>query len=141
MLCAVMFPEPAILGFAVVDILVRFFAFNLPFELLFLMIVLVVGRFMVLFFGSNVVFEVVEVVSVLIVVVLLEVVPVLEVVRDKGGSVIIGWIMAENMVVASSIRVSTTSGSAMFVRPGVGGVVSSSTFSLLPSSGVKVTKG
>lgn len=140
MLCAVMFPEPAVLGFAVVDILVRFFAFDLPFELPFLMMVLMVGRLTVLFFGSNVVLEVVEVVSVLVVVVLLEVVPVLEVVRDKGGSVMIGWIMAENMVVASSVRVSTTSGSAMFVRPGVG-VVSSSTFSLLPSSGVKVTKG
>lgn len=141
MLCAVIFPEPAVLeGFAVVDILVRFFAFDLPLKLPFLVIVLVVGRLTVLFFGSNVVLEVVEVVSVLVVVVLLEVVPVLEIVRDEGGSVMIGWIIAENMVVASSARVSTTSGSAMFVRPGVE-VVSSSMFSLLPSSGVRVTKG
>lgn len=136
-----MFPELAVLeGFVVVDILVRFFAFDLPFELPFLVMVLVVGRLTVLFFGSSVVLEVVEVASVLVVVILLEVIPGLEVVRDKGGSVTIGWIIAENMVVVSPVRVSTTSGSAMFVRPGVG-VVSSSTFSLIPSSGVRVTKG
>lgn len=136
-----MFPEPATLeGFVVVDILVRFFAFDLPFEPPFLVMVLVVGRLTVLFFGSNVVLEVVEVASVFVVVLLLEVTPGLEVVRDKGGSVTIGWIIVENKVVVSSIRVSTTSGSAMFVRPGVE-VVSSSTFSLLPSSGIRVTKG
>lgn len=137
-----MFPEPATLeGFAVVDILVRFFAFDLLFELPFLVMVLVVGRLTVLFFGSSVVLEVVEVASVFVVVVLLEVTPGLEVVRDKGGSVTIGWIIVENKVVVSSVRVSTTSGSAMFVRPGVEVVVNSSTFSLLPSSGVRVTKG
>lgn len=135
-----MFPEPASLeGFAVVDILVKFFAFDLPFELPFLVMVLVVGRLAVLFFEGNVVLEVVEVASVLVVV-LLEVTPGLEVVRGKGGSVTIGWIIVENKVVVSSVRASTTSGSAIFVRPGVE-VVNSSTFSLLPSSGVRVTKG
>lgn len=136
-----MFPELTVLeGFAVVDILVRFFAFDLPFQLPFLVIVLVVGRLKVLFFGSNVILEVVEVASVFVAVILLEVILGLEVVRDKGGPVTIGWIIVENMVVVSSVRVSTTSGSAMFVRPGVR-VVSSSMFSLLLSSGVRVTKG
>lgn len=136
-----MFPELTVLeGLAVLDILVRFFAFDLPFELPFLMKSLVVGRLTVLFFGSSVVFEVVEVASVLVAVGLLEVMPGLEVVLDKGGSVTIGWIIVENMVVVSPVRVSTTSGSAIFITLGVG-VVNSSTFSLMPSSGVRVTKG
>lgn len=104
-----MFPATALEDLVVVDILVRFFALDL-FELLFLMMVLAVGRLAVMFFGNIVVFEIVEVVSVIVVVVtvvvvvLPEVVPELEVVvRDKDGSVTIGWRIVENMVVVSPI--------------------------------------
>lgn len=133
-LWAVMFPPMALAGLAVVDSLVRFFAFDLPFVLPFLVIGLMVGRLTVLFFESNVVFGAVEIASVLV---LLGIVVGIEVVWDKGGSVTIGYNMVENLVVVS-IRVSTASGSAMFVKLGVG-VVSSSRFSLILSSGV--TKG
>lgn len=129
-----MFPPMALAGLAVVDSLVRFFAFDLPFVLPFLVIGLMVGRLTVLFFESNVVFGAVEIASVLV---LLGIVVGIEVVWDKGGSVTIGYNMVENLVVVS-IRVSTASGSAMFVKLGVG-VVSSSRFSLILSSGV--TKG
>lgn len=103
-----MFPATALEDLVVVDILVRFFALDL-FELLFLMMVLAVGRLAVMFFGNIVVFEIVEVVSVIVVtvvvvVVLPEVVPELEVVvRDKDGSVTIGWRIVENVVVVSPI--------------------------------------
>lgn len=130
---AVMFPLTALAGLAVVDILVRFFAFDLPFELPFLVMGLEVGRLTVLFFGSNIVFEVVEIASVLVVD-LLGIVLEVEVVWDKGGSVTIGWRTVKNLVVVS-IRGSTASGSSMFVKLGVG-VVSSSMFSLIPSSSV-----
>lgn len=84
-----MFPLMALTGLAVVDILVRFLDFDLPFELPFLVMGLAVGRLAVLFFGSNGVFGVVEIVSVLVVD-LLEIVLGTEVVWDKGGSVTIG---------------------------------------------------
>jgi len=104
-----MFPAIALEDLVVVDILVKFLVFDLFFKLLFLMIVLAVGRLTVLFFGNIVVLEIVEVVSVLVVivpvaVVLSEVVPGFEVVvRDKGGSVTIGWRIVENVVVVSPI--------------------------------------
>lgn len=128
-----MFPSTALAGLAVVDNLVRFFAFDLPFELPLLVMGLMVGRLTMLFFGSDVVFGVVVIVSVLVVGTLGIVVGI-EVVWDKGGSVTIGWRMVENLVVVS-IRASGASGSAMFVKPGVE-VASSSRLSLIPSSGV-----
>lgn len=92
--CAVMFPPAALVGFAVVDILVRFFAFDLPFELPFLAMVLMVGRLAVLPFGNTVVFDwAVEVASVLVALVV-EVLPVVvagfKVPRDTVGVVTIG---------------------------------------------------
>lgn len=110
-LWAVMFPAIALEDLVVVDTFVRFFDFGLFFGM-FLVRGLALGRLAVLFFGSTVVFEVVDVGSELVVVitvveaavviVLPEVVPRLEVVvRDKGGSVTIGWRMVQNVVVVS----------------------------------------
>lgn len=82
-----MFPSTTLVGLAVVDSLMRFFAFDLPFELAFLVMGLAVGRLTVLFFGSDIVFGVVEIVS-MFVVDLLGIVLGIEVVWDKGGSVI-----------------------------------------------------
>lgn len=135
-----MFPPTALAGFAVVvDALVRFFAFDLPFELPFLATVFMVGRLAVLPFGDTVVLDwTVEVVSVLVVGLFVAVLPGvaarLKVPWNTVGLVAIGWVIVENVV-------STTSGSAIFVKPDVG-VASSSKSSLRPaSSGVKVTKG
>jgi len=85
-----MFPPMTLAGLAVVDSLVKFFAFDLLFELPFLVIGLIVARLTeVVFFGSDVIFGVVEIVSVLVVD-LLGIVLEIEVVWDKGGSVTIG---------------------------------------------------
>lgn len=133
----------ALEGLAVVDTLVRFFAFDLPFELPFLTTVLTVGRLTVLALGGAL--EVVEVASVLLVPVAVArpvVVPGgAAVVRDTGDSAAVDRTTVGNIVVVSAPRVTTASGSAMFVRPGVGGVASSSRSSLSPSSGVEVTNG
>jgi len=130
-------------GLAVLDKRVRFFAFDLPFEPPFLTTVLGVGRLLaMLLLGVIVVLKVVGVVSVLVLVVvdavvLPEVAPGLEVVRNKGGLVAIGWRTVENVVAASPTRFSTTSGSAAFVMPGE--VANSSRSSFMPSSGIRVT--
>lgn len=100
-----MFPPAAPAGFAVVDILVKFFAFDLPFELPFLATVLMIGRLAVLVaFGNTVVFDwAVEIASVLVVAVLLAVVVVtgLDVARDTVALVEIGWTIVENTVLVS----------------------------------------
>jgi hypothetical protein len=130
-------------GLVVLNKRVRFFAFDLPFEPPFLTMVLVVGRLLaVLFLGGIVVLEVVGVVSVPVLVVvdavvLPEVAPGLEVVRNKGGLVAIGWRTVENVVAASPTRFST-SASAAFVMLGVE-VTNSSRSSFMPSSGIRVT--
>jgi len=130
-------------GFAVLDNRVRFFAFDLPFELPFLTMVLVVGRLAVLLLGGIVVLETVGVASVLVLVVvdaivLPEVAPGLEVVRNKGGFVATDWRTVENVVTASPTRFSTRLGSAAFVMLGVK-VTNSSRSSFTPSSGINVT--
>lgn len=98
-----MFPLLARAGFAVVDILVRFFAFDLPFELPFLAMVFMVGRLTVLPFGDTVVFDwVVEVASVLVALVLPATVVELEVTRDIVGLVVTDWTIVEDVVVVSA---------------------------------------
>lgn len=135
----VMFPP--LEGLVVVDILVRFFAFDLPFEMPFLKMVLTVVRLTALPLGNAVVLEVIEVASVLVLVVaVLPLVVLAGAVRDAGGSVAIVCMTVGNIVVVSPVRVTIASGSAMFVRLGVG-VASSSRSSLSPSSGVEVTNG
>lgn len=95
-----MFPPAALEGLIVVDVLVRFLAFDLPFELPFLAIALMVGRLIVLPFGSAVVFEIVDAASVLVLVLIrLVVVSELDVVRDASESVVSGLTIIGNTVV------------------------------------------